>query len=158
MSGASRYHGRIVTNAVGELRDQLRKRPCNVYGTDLRVHIPATGLYTYPDVVVTCGKEEYLDDKFDILLNPLLIIEVLSPSTADYDRGGKFFHYRSIPCFGEYITIAQDRVLVEHWIRQSDHNWLFSDHARPEDTIRLATLNIELNVSALYEKVEFPVP
>jgi len=157
MSGASRYHGRIVTNAVGELRDQLRKRSCNVYGTDLRVHIPATGLYTYPDIVVTCGNEEYLDDQFDTLLNPLLIIEVLSPNTADYDRGGKFFHYRSSPAFGEYLTIAQDQVLVEHWIRQSERDWLFADHARTEDTVCLKTLNIELNVSALYEKVEFPV-
>jgi Uma2 family endonuclease len=156
MSGGTRYHGRIVTNAVGELRERLRKRSCNVYGTDLRVHIPATGLYTYPDIVVTCGKEEFLDDQFDTLLNPLLIIEVLSPSTADYDRGGKFFHYRSIPFFGEYLTIAQDQVLVEHWIRQSDHSWLFADHARSDETILLKTLNVELNVSALYEKVEFP--
>jgi Uma2 family endonuclease len=155
MSGGTRYHGRIVTNALTALNTSLRSRPCNVYATDLRVHIPATGLYTYPDIVVTCGKEEFLDDQFDTLLNPLLIIEVLSPSTADYDRGGKFFHYRSIPFVAEYLTIAQDRVLVEHWIRQSDHSWLFADHARPDETILLKTLNVELNISALYEKVEF---
>ena len=83
-------------------------------------------------------------------------MEILSPSTADYDRGGKFFHYRSIPGFSEYLTIAQDRVLVEHWIRQSDHSWLFADHARAEEAIVLKSLDIEVIVSALYEKVEFP--
>ena len=156
MSGASRYHGRIVANVIAELNTRLRSRPCNVYGSDLRVHIPATSLYTYPDLVVTCGKEEFLDEQFDTLLNPLLIVEVLSPSTADYDRGGKFFHYRSIPCFSEYLTIAQDRVLVEHWIRQSDHSWLFADHARADEAIVLKSLDIEVIVGALYEKVEFP--
>ena len=93
MTGATRQHNRIVTNLVARLDEQLREGPCNVYANDLRVKVESTGLYTYPDVIVTCGQEKFADDVFDILLNPLVIIEVLSDSTEAYDRGKKFEHY-----------------------------------------------------------------
>ena len=97
MAGASRrWHNLLVTNIVGEIRQQLKGRQCNIYANDMRVRIPSTGLYTYPDVIVVCGEEQFEDDELDTLLNPTLIIEVLSKSTAGYDKGEKFAHYRQL--------------------------------------------------------------
>src|ERR1044072_9754283 len=99
MGGASPRHVLIVTNVVSELRTQLKNRPCTVYSTDLRVRVSATGLYTYPDVIVVCGEPRFADDHRDTLLNPTLIVEVLSNSTKDYDRGDKFEQYRALESF-----------------------------------------------------------
>jgi Uma2 family endonuclease len=106
MSGASREHNLIVTNLARELSLQSRGKPCEVYPNDMRVHIPATGLFTYPDVIVVCGKPLLKEDGYlDTLLNPTLIVEVLSPSTASYDRGQTFEHYRSLDSFQEYLLV-----------------------------------------------------
>jgi Uma2 family endonuclease len=110
MAGASESHVLIVTNVVAELREQLRGRPYTVYSTDLRVKVSPTGLYTYPDVVVVCGQPQFADDQRDTLLNPTLIVEVLSESTQDYDRGEKFEHYRSIASFHEYVLIRSRQI------------------------------------------------
>ena len=99
MSGASRYHALTVTNLIRDLSQKLRERPCNVYSSSLRVRVYPTGLYTYPDVIVMCGEEQFLDESNDTLLNPVLIIEVLSDSTKDYDRGQKFENYRTLTSF-----------------------------------------------------------
>ena len=96
MAGATESHIVIVSNLVRELGNQLKGRPCRVYSNDMRVQVDATGLYTYPDVILVCGERRFLDEPRDTLLNPLVIIEVLSPSTADYDRGAKFAHYRQL--------------------------------------------------------------
>ena len=101
MSGASRNHNLVATNVAAELRQQLRDRDCEVHQSDMRVKISSTGLYTYPDVTVVCGEPEFEDEEVDTLLNPKVIVEVLSPSTADYDRGGKFTHYRRLPSLRE---------------------------------------------------------
>lgn len=156
MSGATRYHGRIVMNAGAEIRDRLKKRTCNVYASDLRVYIPLTGLYTYPDVVVTCGEENYLDGEMDTLLNPVLLIEVLSPSTSNYDRGDKFVHYRSIPSLSEYLTISQDKMMVEHRAKQPNQSWLLIEYSKQDDRIHLESINVDLAMADLYEKVEWP--
>ena len=153
MSGASRNHGLIVTNLVGELRQKLRDRPCNVYSSSLSVRVSPTGLYTYPDVVVTCGEEQFLDNSNDMLLNPLLIIEVLSGSTADYDRGRKFESYRTLPSLKEYLTIAQDKVHIEQWQRQKDGRWLLTEHFDRAASITLDPIDIELPLTDIYEKV-----
>lgn len=121
MSGVSPSHVLIVSNIVAELRGQLKQKPCNVYSSDLRVRVSPTGLYTYPDVVVVCGQPQLADEQKDTLLNPTLIVEVLSDSTQDYDRGRKFEHYRSLSSFTEYLLIAQDRCHVEHFVRQADN-------------------------------------
>ncbi len=115
MGGASSRHVLIVTNLVIELGSQLKKGPCRVFSTDLRVRVDTSGLYTYPDVVVICDAPEFSDDQRDTLLNPVLIIEVLSDSTKDYDRGGKFEQYRTIKSFKEYLLVAQDRPHLEHY-------------------------------------------
>lgn len=156
MAGASAQHVLIVTNVAAELRGQLRRKPCTVYSTDLRVRVSPTGLYTYPDVVVICGQPQFADEDRDMVLNPTLIVEVLSESTKDYDRGGKFEHYRSLSSFGEYVLIAQDRCHVEHFIRQSDNRWLLSETNKIEDTIHLSSIDCTLALTEVYDKVDLP--
>jgi Uma2 family endonuclease len=156
MAGASERHVLIVTNVVAELRGQLRRRPCTVYSTDLRVRVSPTGLYTYPDVVVVCGQAQFADDQKDTLLNPTLIVEVLSESTKDYDRGGKFEHYRTLTSLNEYVLIDQDKYHIEHFVRQPENRWLLSETYHLEDTIHLSSIDCDLALTEVYDKVELP--
>lgn len=155
MSGASRKHNLIAVNATGELRQQLKSKPCEVYSNDMRVKVSATGLYTYPDVVVVCGEPQFEDDYVDILLNPTVIVEVLSKSTASFDRGNKFNHYRSLPSLAEYLTVAQDEYKIEHHVKQPDGKWLLTDVRGIESTIKLASIECALAFSEVYDKVVF---
>ncbi len=157
MAGASERHVLIVTNLVAELRGQLRRRPCTVYSTDLRVRVSSTGLYTYPDVVVVCGQPQFADDQKDTLLNPTLIIEVLSDSTKDYDRGGKFQHYRALASLTEYVLVAQDKCHVEHYVRQPENRWLLSETNELKDTIHLSSIECNLALVEVYDKVDLSV-
>ena len=154
MAGASRRHGLIVTNLVREISQRTRNRACTVYSGDLRLCVAAAGLYTYPDVVAVCGEEKYADSEFDTLLNPTVIIEVLSDSTRDYDRGQKFEHYRTIPSLKEYLTVAQDRAHIEHYVRQPDDRWLLTEYRGCTATLTVESLSIELPLSDIYEKVD----
>jgi Uma2 family endonuclease len=154
MGGASPRHVLIVTNVVSELRSELKNRPCTVYSTDLRVRVSPTGLYTYPDVVVVCGNLQFSDSQRDTLVNPTLIIKVLSKSTKDYDRGGKFEQYRSIDSFKEYVLIAQDKHHVEHYVLQADRTWVFSETNRIDDAIELISIDCKLALSEIYDKVD----
>jgi Uma2 family endonuclease len=153
MSGASVAHGQIVTNVIASLRPQLRKTGCTIYAADLRVKVVARGLYTYPDVVAICGALQFDDAVKDTVLNPTLIIEVLSKSTRAYDRGPKFEYYRQIESFREYLLIAQDECHVEHFARQPDGRWMLSETNQLHDTIRLVALPGELRVADIYEDV-----
>ena len=155
MAGTTSSHNLIVTNLVGELRNQLRKRKCNIYSQDLRARVSPTGLYTYPDVMVTCGEEQFLNGpKTSTLLNPILIIEVLSDSTKDYDRGEKFEHYRSLASLKEYVTVDQAKPHVEHWKFQKVGSWLLHEFHQPADVIDLG-FEVSLRLADLYEKVTF---
>ena len=154
MSGASPRHVLIVTNVVAELRGQLKQRPCTVYSTDLRVKVSATGLYTYPDVVVVCDTPQFDAEHKDTLLNPTLIVEVLSDSTEGYDRGGKFEQYRTLPSFVEYVLIAQDKHHVEHFVRQADNRWILSETNRLENTITLTSIDCTLALQEVYDKID----
>ena len=156
MAGASPTHVLIVSNIVAALHGQLRQRPCNVYAADLRVKVQASGLYTYPDVIVVCGTLQFDDDHQDTLLNPTLIVEVLSESTQDYDRGGKFAQYRKIPSFAEYVLVAQDECHVEHFVKQDQGEWLLSETDRLEDTLTLSSIACTLSLHDIYEKVQLP--
>ncbi len=156
MSGASKWHVLIVTNLVYELQSQLKGGPCQVYSTDLRVRVAPTGLYTYPDVISLCDEPRFSDEQQDTLLNPALIIEVLSESTKDYDRGGKFEQYRTIESFVEYLLIAQDRPHVEHYFRQPDGSWILHETNNLEDTIQLKSVPCSLRLSEIYNKIDFP--
>lgn len=155
MGGASRYHVLIVTNSVVALGSQLKEGPCQVYSADLRVKVSPTGLYTYPDVIVLCEEPQFSDEQKDTLLNPALIIEVLSESTENYDRGRKFEQYRTIDSFVEYLLIAQDRPHVEHHIRQADGSWLLYETNNLTDTIQLKSVPCTLQIADIYAKVNF---
>lgn len=153
MAGASRQHNRIVTNLVVSLGSQLRGRPCDVYSSDMRVKIPTTGLYTYPDVIAMCHDPQFEDEALDTLLNPSVIIEVLSPSTEAYDRGIKFAHYRSIDAMQIYILIAQDKPQVEIFRRQGKRDWLLSVVEGLDARVSLETIGCELALAEVYERV-----
>ena len=153
MSGESRQHNLILTNLVRELSLQLKRRPCEVYTNDQRVRVPETGLYTYPDVVVVCGEPSFEDESVDTLLNPVLIVEVLSPTTEAYDRGKKFAGYRTIPTLAEYVLISQDKAHVEQFLRQVGGDWLFTATSGRERSVSLASIQCELALEEIYDKV-----
>jgi Uma2 family endonuclease len=155
MPGASRWHGLIVTNLVGELRQQLKARPCIACANNLRIRVSPNGLYTYPDVLVICGDAQFADDQEDTVLNPILIIEVLSDSTRDYDRGEKFQHYRTLPSLREYLTIAQHAPHIEHCIRQPEDRWLLTEFSDLSQNIQLASIGCVLSLTEVYDKVKW---
>ena len=152
MGGASEAHNVIVGNAVGELRQQLKGKPCRVYPSDLRVKMSPTGLYTYPDVIVVCGKPE-LEQPGDTLLNPNVIVEVLSESSEAYDRGKKFEQYRSLASLTDYLLVAQDKPLVEHYSRQAEGRWLLAAANRLTDSIEIASIGCSLALREVYLNV-----
>ena len=158
MVGATKNHNRIVNNLIFILMGQLRQRAGIVYATDMRVRIPKTNLYTYPDIAVVLGDDIFEDDRQDVLLNPTAIIEVLSPSTENYDRGDKFHSYRTIATLQEYLMIAQDTHRVEHYVRQPDDQWLFSEATELAASIHLPSIDCELPLTDVYDKVHIVTP
>ena len=155
LAGASRVHNLIAVNTVSELRAQLRGRPCEVYVNDMRVKVERTGMYTYPDVVGLCEEPRFEDEHLDTLLNPAVIIEVLSPSTERYDRGEKFAHYRRLASLQEYVLIAQDIRRIDHYRRDGD-SWVLTEVSEPDAALVLASLGATIELAAIYERVEFP--
>lgn len=157
MAGASIEHILITSNVAGELRNQLRGRPCLVLPADMRVKVSDTGLYTYPDVVVVCGGARLEDGRRDTLLNPTLIVEVLSESTEAYDRGDKFAHYRRLESLQEYVLVAQDRPRIERFTRQGEsQEWLLTEISDPQGRVTLTAIGCELALAEVYENVPFP--
>jgi Uma2 family endonuclease len=155
MTGASRNHNLIVANVIATLHTQLRKRPCIVYPSDMRVKTRSSVLYTYPDISVVCGESQFEDEFVDTLLNPTVLFEVLSPSTERYDRGKKFQHYRTLPSLQEYVLIAQDSYRIEHFTRQPNDEWLLADAASLDAAIQLPSIQCQLALADVYEKVTF---
>ena len=158
MAGAKEAHNLLVVNLVGELSQQLRPRRCRVYSSDMRVRVSATGLYTYPDVIALCGQPQLLDQELDTLLNPTLIVEVLSPSTEAYDRGRKFEHYRSVESLKEYLLVASDRVHTDLFTRQSDGRWVLTSAGKLDDTIELESVGCRLAQADVYDLVDLSKP
>lgn len=155
MTGGSFLHALIIGNLAGELRQQVKGRGCKVCPNDLRVRIPEAGLYTYPDVVVVCGEPRLEDEHRDTLLNPTLIVEVLSPATEAYDRGQKFELYRTIDSLAEYVLVAQDKPRVEHYLRQDGNRWLLTAVSGLDARVSLSSIRCELALSEVYDQVEF---
>ena len=155
MPGASRAHNLITVHVTGELYIQLRTRTCEVYPSDMRVKVSAAGLYTYPDIIVVCDEPRFEDSHFDTLLNPTVLIEVLSPSTAAYDRGEKFRRYQQLDSLCEYILISQDKVRVEHYLRQ-EQTWDLTEFHALSDVCQLVSIGCQLSLQAIYAKVQFP--
>ncbi len=156
MAGGSYQHFQIIGNVTGELHAALKKRPCSVGSNDLRLRVSPQGLYTYPDVVVICGDPRFADNQQDTLLNPTLIVEVLSPSTEGYDRGFKFAQYRTVESLEEYVLVAQAEPRVEVFRRQRDRHWLLSEAYGLESTCRFDSLDCSLALADIYDKVTFP--
>lgn len=153
-AGASLRHNLIAANVMANIHSQLRSGPCSAFSSDMRITIPQTPHFTYADVVVVCGQPQLDDDFKDNLLNPIVIIEVLSPSTEGYDRGKKFESYQRIASLLEYVLVSQDRPRVEQFLRQPDGRWLYSETSA-EGIIKLTPIDCELSLSDIYDKVEF---
>ena len=158
MSGGSPNHARIAVNLIRELATQLRGRPCEAFGSDMRIRIPESGLHTYPDASAVCGEPRFVRDVLDHLLNPSLIVEVLSKSTAAYDRGEKFEHYRKIPTLEEYVLFEQDRARAEHYVRDgvSGDRWGLTVLRGLDATLPLPSIGCVLALRDVYERVELP--
>ena len=156
MAGGTLEHNLVAGNTHNALNTALRERPCLVFNSDMKVRVPSSLKFHYPDVTVICDKARFADDEKDALLNPLLLIEVLSPSTAAYDRGKKFQYYQEIHSFREYLLIAQDEPVVERYVKQADGNWLYTKIAGLENNVELVTLHCHIALRDIYAKVEWP--
>ncbi len=154
LAGARRNHNLIVSTMNRLLGNQLADRECNVYVSDLRVRIPGADAYVYPDVVVCCGEEQFEDEQQDVLLNPVVIVEVLSDSTEAYDRGRKFQIYQQIESLREYILVSQNSHRIEQFVRQGEKDWVYTDHHDSEDKVILASVGCELGLDEVYAKVK----
>ena len=155
MPGVSRHHNRINRDLVVELTNQFTDRPCEVFFCEMRVRISATGSYAYPDVAVLCGEPTFEDNNVDTLLNPQVLIEILSDSTETHDRGRKLQHYRSIESLQEYVLISQTECRIERYSRLPSGEWAYSDVTDPQGTITLDSINCRLPVARVYRSVAF---
>lgn len=154
MAGASREYNQIASNIVASLSTQLMDRPCSVYSSDMKVKIAKANKYTYPDIVAACDPQQFEDEHTDVLLNPTLIIEVLSDSTEAYDRGLKFFHYQRLASLREYILIGQKFCHLEKYERQAGNIWAYSEFHQMDDAVDIHALNCTLSLKDIYRKVE----
>ena len=156
MSGGTRWHSKIGTNAAIEFGNKLRRHRCQPFNSELRVKVDETGLYTYPDLSVVCGEPTFVDDTMDTLTNPTLIVEVLSESTESYDRGKKFQHYQQIPSLKEYLLISQDEPRIEQFVRQAGDRWLLRETVGLKARLKLPSLGITIALAEIFADVEFP--
>ncbi len=155
MSGVSDEHSTVAANLVGELHTRFKGRPCKVHGSDMRVQVEDTGKYAYPDVTVVCGASQFADTHMDTLVNPIILMEVLSPSTEAYDRGAKFAHYQYITTLQEYVLVSQNRPLVEKYTRQGEQ-WLLTMYRGLDAVLELASVDCRIPLHEIYAKVTFP--
>ena len=154
MSGASNAHNIITMNTANQLYNQLFDRDCLVYASDMRVRVHAPVSYFYPDITVVCGEPRFEDDVFDTLLNPTVVVEVLSPSTAAYDRREKFTRYQQIASLKEYILISQNRIHLEHYLRE-ENQWRATEFQKLEDVVPVTSIECELLLGHVYRRVIF---
>ena len=153
MAGGSERHNLIAANIIIAIGAQLRDRPCRIYPSDLKVRVPNSKRFFYPDVSIVCGETRFADDERDVVLNPSVIVEVLSESTAAFDRGKKFQSYQQIEPLREYLLVSQDEFVVEHFLRQDDGHWLYTKAGGLEEAIALPTVKCELALRDVYSKV-----
>ncbi len=158
MAGATKEHNKIVASIIVAIGAHLKGNSCAFFPSDLRVHNTENSLYTYPDVTIVCGEEEYLDEKFDTLLNPTVIFEVLSPSTEDYDRGTKFKLYRSIPSLKNYILVSSTEYLAEIYTRTENDEWVLHTAKKRDSHIHISAIDYDLSLKDIYAQVEDLIP
>lgn len=153
MAGASKQHNRIKENVSGEIYAALRESNCQSFSSDMRVHLAETSLFAYPDIVIVCGEPQLQDNEFDNLLNPAVLIEVLSEGTEDYDRGRKFQRYRKIPTFHEYILIGSQVVEVEVWRKNEMGLWTLAEQVTtPPESFTIGTINLSISLQRVYDR------
>ncbi len=155
MSGGTSAHSLIAANMTRAIGNQLEGSPCVVYTSDLRVKVQPDGLYTYPDLSVACGGEEFADENNDTLLNPVVIVEILSDSREAYDRGKKFALYRQIPSLREYVLVSQHQPLLEQFIRQENAEWLLRVVSGLESKLSLSSIAITIEMAKIFANVRF---
>jgi Uma2 family endonuclease len=155
MAGASYEHFIIVSNLVRELGNRLDAGPCSTGSSELRLRVAPNGLYTYPDVMVICGEPQFVDGRRDTVVNPTLIVEVLSESTQAYDRGKKFEQYRTLPSLREYLLVAQDAPRIEQFARQPDDSWPLIESGGMDASIQLASIGCVLPLAKIYNRIDF---
>lgn len=154
MTGANVNHIRIVRNLTLILGPALEDGACELLPTEMKVRLPDSQKFFYPDITVVCGEMQFHDKRRDIILNPTLVIEVLSESTEAFDRGEKFQSYQRIDSFREYVLIAQAPPLVEQFVRQDDGSWIYTSVAGRENSLTLSTVNCQLRLDAIYKRVD----
>ena len=155
MAGASTNHNRIIRNVLSKMHPVLMNTKCEAFMNDIRVWIASKELFTYPDILVVCNKLEYYPDRNDTITNPKIIIEVLSESTENYDRGKKFLFYRSIPTFREYILIDQYSVHIEQFYIGTDGNWILKEYDDLNAVLKLTQIDFQIPFADIYSQVEF---
>jgi Uma2 family endonuclease len=155
MAGASLIHNRLVANILREVGGALKDKACEILPSDIRVSIPSRESYMYPDAVIVCGQPEMEDDKFDTLKNPAVIFEILSPSTEDHDRGRKFFFYRQIPSFKEYILVDSTQPFVEVSRQEENGAWKFEIITDPDGQLFISSVGISIPIAEVYRNVSF---
>lgn len=158
MAGGSPEHSLIATNFTREAGNALKNKPCVAYNSDLRIKVEATGLYTYPDASIVCGPPQFDTDVKGTIINPAVLVEVLSESTESYDRGKKASHYRRIESLRELILISQTEPLVEKYSRREDGSWSFIEYRAITDALALDSMNISIPLEEIYRNVAFPNP
>jgi Uma2 family endonuclease len=155
MTGGSLNHNQITLNLATELNIQLRPSPCRVLVADLKIRLQESRKFFYPDVTIVCDEPQFHDERKDIITNPVLVIEVLSPSTEAFDRGAKFQAYRTIETLKEYLLVSQDKPLIEQFVRSEGGEWRYRAAEGLEASLALPSVECTLNLSAVYDKVEF---
>ncbi|HLK58201.1 MAG TPA: Uma2 family endonuclease [Chthonomonadaceae bacterium] len=158
MSGGSREYSTIIVNLTAEVGTQLKGKPCRAFSNDTKVRTGPLTLFVYPDLSVVCGEPRFHDEQGDVLLNPTLVFEVLSPSTEAVDRGKKFEGYRRIASFTDYVLIAQDEPYIEHYSRQSETQWLLTTITGLDASLSLPAIGCTLALAEIYDRVEFAQP
>lgn len=156
MAGESPTHSTICFNLAATIGPQLVNKPCRGFSPNMKVRTRPTGLYSYPDLAIVCGEPRFHDNRRDVLLNPTVIIEVLSPSTEGYDRGEKFFRYQQIESLTDYLLVSQDKPRIEHYVRQEDGSWLYSVVSDLSHNLFVSSINCQLHLAEVYDRVEFP--
>jgi Uma2 family endonuclease len=156
MSGASFEHNQIEDNIRLPLGLQLKGKKCRSFGSNLRVHVPENTLYTYPDIIVICDEPKFVDDTFDTITNPSILIEILSPSTEAYDRGAKFDLYRDIQSLTEYILISStSHHVISYTKSANDNSWIFKDYTQLHESLQIDSIQFKLPLSEIYAEVDF---
>lgn len=158
MAGGSAVHNLIAANTLRRILEGLDNHDCIGYGSDMKVNIATADAYLYPDAMIVCPPQQFAENRDDLIKNPTLVVEVLSSSTEAYDRGKKFALYRSLPSFKEYVLISQKEPMVEVFTKQDDKTWLYNVYQELETAIKLNTLERDIILSEVYQKVRFDEP